>query len=178
MKIILLTFTALIMLSCSGTGKNTEIAPQPIDHSNSSDLHGDLRDYPAVAAQENIDSLIYGMTRDNCVYPKASGFAGDYTYEYACFERLSNLISEKDIYQLIEHPNANVRLYAYHWLSETESNYLDSASLLLRDDNSRVWTVNGTTKEHIKLSDIVAAKPLDKLRARENYNESVIAETK
>ncbi len=177
MKYYLLSITVILLFSCS---QPSELNPEKdsIEENSSTDNYSDLRDYPSVALEENIDALIVGMTRDNCVYPKEAGIAGEYTYEYACFERLTQLITEKEIYNLIEHPNANVRLYAYYHLDDTRSTYLDSARIKLQEDNSRVWTLKESSKEHIKLSDLVKIKPIDKLKSSVNYDENITAESR
>lgn len=115
----------------------------------------DLRDFPEIAKETNIDSLISGMIKNDCVYERAVGFGGNYTKEYACFERLSEILNEKELFELVKHPNANVRLYAYKALTNYKSEYLEEAKALLNLDTSSVCTFSGCIKMTMKLKDII-----------------------
>gem|GEM_PF-5909380 len=115
----------------------------------------DLRDFPEVAKEGNIDSLISGMIKGDCVYESAVGFGGSYTKEYACFERLSELLNEIEFFKLTSHPNAHVRLYAYKALVNNESEYLENAKTSLKSDTANVCTFSGCMKMTMKLKDIV-----------------------
>lgn len=114
----------------------------------------DLRDFPAIAKEENIDSLISGMIKEDCVYESAIGFAGAYTEIYACFERLCELSSDKEMFELVKHSNTNVRLYALKGLIAKESPYTSKAKLLLNTDEEMVCIFNGCSMLEQKMKDV------------------------
>lgn len=114
----------------------------------------DLRDFPAIAKEENIDSLISGMIKEDCVYESAIGFAGAYTETYAYFERLCELSSDKEMFELVKHSNANVRLYALKGLIAKESSYTSKAKLLLNTDEEMVCIFSGCSMMEQKMKDV------------------------
>jgi len=155
-RIIIFTL-GLLAIACSNSPEVvTYEDPQTGEMINDTLPFRDLRDFPEVAKETNIDSLITGMIQGDCVYESAVGFGGAYTKEYACFERLSELLSEKELFELVEHRNANVRLYAYKALTNEESEYLEEAKSRLKLDTSSVCTFSGCMQMTMKLKDIIA----------------------
>ncbi len=117
---------------------------------------GGLRDFPEIAKQDNIDSLIKGMISEDCVYEAAVGIGGTYTRNYACFERLYEIQNEMDWFLLFKHPNPNVRLYAFKALENTNSLYVTDARIILSEDTAQVCTFSGCLQLTMQLSQVIA----------------------
>jgi hypothetical protein len=115
----------------------------------------DLRDFPDVMLEKNINTLIKGLISKNCVYGKAVGFGGVYTKEYACFERLNELLNDKEMFALIDHLNPVVRIYAYNALKIDGSNYVAEANLKLKNDKTKVCSFEGCIKISIPLNQLL-----------------------
>lgn len=115
----------------------------------------DLRDFPAIASETNVDTLMSIMIKKDCVYSSSVGIGGAYTKEYAAFERLSQLLNDKEMFKLIEHPNATMRLYAYRSLKINNSNYLQEAEIHLIKDTAIVCSMSGCMQLNMQLRDFL-----------------------
>lgn len=115
----------------------------------------DLRDFPEIRNSKNIDSLIIGIVNTDWVYERAVGMAGSYTRQYARFERLHDLLSDKEMFELIKHKNPVVRAYAFKALQMDNSRYLEKAKIELINDTAKINTMDGCGIVTIKISEFI-----------------------
>ncbi len=119
--------------------------------------YGDLRDFSEIAKEKDVDYLLGEMIGEDCVYERAVGIGGSYTYNYACFERLYEIQNEMDWFVLIKHPNPNVRLYAFEALENANSLYVTDARTILSKDTAQVCTFSGCLQSTMQLSQAIEA---------------------
>lgn len=143
MILFLLCLTAIIV-SCNNA-PNVITYDDPVTHEIFIDTlpYGDMRDFPKIAIEKNVDTLILGMSKGNIVCSRCVGIACYYSKEFACFERLCQILNEKEIYQLTMHNNPVVRLYGYIALDKSNSHYLENARSRLKKDTAHVKTFEG-----------------------------------
>jgi len=96
----------------------------------------DLRDFPKLQKTKNIDSLINEIKKGDYVFEKFIGLGGAYSEQYARFERLTQLLNSKKLFDLIKSENPIVRVYAYKALKIKKSRYLKQAEQILKKDTA------------------------------------------
>ena len=77
------------------------------------------------------------------VYASAFGYDQTYVEEFACFDRLRQLLKEEDWLKLVNHPSPQLRLYAFEALKVKRSPLLSEAMTQLEDDPSQVLLLKG-----------------------------------
>ena len=99
--------------------------------------YNDLRDYPKLQKTKNIDSLIHEIKKEDYVFEKSVGIAGSYPEQYARFERLIQLSSSKELFNLTKNESPIVRVYAYKGLKIMKSKYSKMAEEVLKKDTTK-----------------------------------------
>jgi hypothetical protein len=115
----------------------------------------DLRDFPQIGNETNVDSLIKKLIRADCVYESAIGAGGAYIEEYACYERLTQLLNDEEIFALTNHYNPNIRMYAFKALKYKKSNYLKDVKNKLNKDTAMGCWFSGCIQLSLTVSDFV-----------------------
>lgn len=124
-------------------------------------------DFPEIKKMNDIDSLIAGMVEKDCVYSRSVGWGGQYTRQYACFERLCELKNGEELLELTKHENPVVRMYGLKALENENSTYLSQAREQLKNDTSIVYTFSGCIKMGTSIGSSVK---FDLEREREKSN--------
>ena len=122
---------------------------------NESRIYNDLRDYPQIEKNKNVDSLIAGIIKTDYVYEKHIGIAGMYPEQYARFERLTELIDQREMLELTKHENPIIRVYAFKGLFLEKSKYLAQAKRNLEKDTTEFRYGEGCLVGSWKISDYI-----------------------
>ncbi|MFD2562551.1 hypothetical protein [Aquimarina rubra] len=120
--------------------------------------YNSIRDYPKIRRCKNPDFLIKGIVEANFVYESAIGIGGIYPKQYARFERLTELLDEIQMFELIKHENPIVRVYAYKGLSVKKSKLIDKAEKILERDTAQFNYQTGCLIWTNKVSEYITPK--------------------
>lgn len=118
----------------------------------------DLRDFPQIQKNKNIDSLIIRIIKTDCVYERHIGLGGNYSEQYARFERLMEILTNKEMFELTKHYNPIVRAYAFKALKIDNSRYMEMAKNELENDTTRICTMGGCIMSTEKISEFINRK--------------------
>lgn len=154
----LLTYLILIIVASTAVGFGTE-EPEVITYQDEETGElvkdtmpfYDLRDYPDIQNETNVDSLIIGIIRTNCVHAKRIGIGGTYSKQYARYERLTKLLSEEEMLDLTKHANPSIRLYAFKGLELKKSDLLEEARQELNNDTTQVCFFSGCIEMNMSI---------------------------
>ncbi|MBL4755972.1 MAG: hypothetical protein JKY52_20565 [Flavobacteriales bacterium] len=124
---------------------------------NSSDtIPLDLSYYPDIANRTNISQLTDEIEKVNCVYTQGIGWAGKYTRQYACYERLAEIATKDELLKLINHSNPAVRVYAFYILRSTYPTTAIESKETLLNDAEVVCFFSGCVQMKVSVSMLVA----------------------
>ncbi len=108
---ILASTLLILSIACYNASETDTYEDQDLSGSVVDSIpYRDLRDFPAVASETNIDSLIAEMKKGDCVHERAIGWGGWYCREFACFGRLTELLNDEETFELTKHANPKDRL--------------------------------------------------------------------
>lgn len=99
--------------------------------------YNDIRDFPNIKTSQSPDSLIAGIIKKNYVFERFIGFGGAYPEQYARFERLTELLNERQLFELTKHESPVVRIYAFKGLLNERSKFLNEARKVLEKDTTK-----------------------------------------
>lgn len=102
-----------------------------------------LNDYPLIKHTSDTFILINSLAAYDCVHTSGIGITGEYSEQYARFERLTQLLTGEEWLDLIDHESAVVRLYAFQALEELHSDLLPQAQEQLKNDTTSVCYFSG-----------------------------------
>jgi hypothetical protein len=155
---LLLLLITLFLASCSNEKKRvppTILQPLSLTPQGEHIIHRQLSDYPYIEMIDDPEFLITGMIKSNCVYGNAIGATGKYTSEYVYFERLCEILTPEQKFELICHSDANVKLYAYTALQMINSEHEEKAKQILATDTAAVCTFSGCIQMNYRVKDAV-----------------------
>ena len=146
----------LLALGCQDRSELSSFQARVVDRSAQiSKPFGDLRDFPEIAQETDIDVLISGMVKGNCVFGRGVGQENVYRKEYACYERLTQLLGETAFFNLVKHRDPVVRVYGLKGLKEMRSTLALAASEILKQDSALVNTAIGCTFGEMRVQQVV-----------------------
>jgi len=106
-------------------------------------VHPRLASFPEIATETNRQVLIDKMIAGGRVNESAVGFAGAYTETYACYERLQQLLSDKDWVALTGHASPIIRSYALKALQAGNETLFKEVRVSLLQDTATVQYFSG-----------------------------------
>ena len=138
MKNILYILTFFLIISCNDRPKTVKYFDEEIGEYVIDTLpYNDIRDFPSIKASKSSDSLIAGIIKQDYVFEKYIGIGGAYPEQYARFERLTELLTEKQMLELTRHENPVVRVYAFKGLLNEKSEFVNEAIKILEKDTTK-----------------------------------------
>jgi len=115
----------------------------------------DLRDFPKLQKAKNVDSLINEIKKEKYVFEKHFGLVGAYTEQYARFERLIELLNEKELFNLTKNEDPIIRVYAYKGLKIKRSRYLREVERVYKKDTAEFVHGSGCLIGSYKISEYI-----------------------
>ncbi len=94
----------------------------------------------------NSEYYISTIARNNEVHSAHIGFAGVKSEVYGAYEGLKNSSKMSELFSLLQHDSAAVRVYAYKAIVERDSSLTESAWKELKGKNDMVLTFSGCLK--------------------------------
>lgn len=155
-QILYFLLFSLLCLSCKDKPRvaytyNEETGKRTLD----TIPYNDIRDFPAIKNTENIDSLLNVIKVTDCVYEKNVGIGGSFSEQYARFEKVKDLLSEKDLFKLLDDESPIVRVYAFKGLQMKKSSYLERAKVKIKNDTTNLSWMGGCISKTKKVADFV-----------------------
>lgn len=155
-KLLNILVAFLLLISCSNGPRvikyyNEETGEYIVDTLP----FNDLRDFPKLQKTKNVDSLIIEIKKEKHVYEKHIGIGGVYSEQYARFERLTELLNEKELFNLTKNEDPIIKVYAYKGLKIKRSKYLKEVEKVYKKDTSEFVHGSGCLIGSYKISEYI-----------------------
>ncbi len=141
-----------IIASCEDSSlprKNDKVGEENIFHKNTSEIK------EAKFNKDSADYYINLIANKNEVHSKHIGFGGGKSQIYNAYERLRDNLNTEDIFPLLSHDSAAVRIYAYNAIVEKDSTLAKRAWNEIKGKNDQVYTQSGCIGMNETLKNVI-----------------------
>ena len=114
-----------------------------------------IKDFPDINYEKDINKLIHFLDSANCVYRKGVGWGYRYSDIYANYERLSEIATKRELFDLTKHKNPTIRIYAYGALLRKHSSFAVKTKENLINDTANVCYFRGCIRDEKQVKELV-----------------------
>lgn len=112
-------------------------------------------DYQGIQPMDSVYRLADSLAAVNALHGPYVGFSGEVTGQYRNFVALVDTANAEDLLELMQHPNAVVRGYAFWGLAREQYGALDSVLLAHARDEAPVRVLQGGMVTELPLVDFL-----------------------
>ncbi|MDQ3111604.1 MAG: hypothetical protein M3R17_17080 [Bacteroidota bacterium] len=107
------------------------------------DINSDDSLFKSIFCEKNYQNIITRLDSAKQLNEGRVGFAGAYTWEFACYEQLVAITTDNQLIYLLKHKNPIVRAYSFKALAARNNSLAERNLYILKNDTAKIRTLSG-----------------------------------